>query len=194
MHPSECCWGLILVMVCMMRAGPAQRLQHWGPCGGRGAQQGSSLPRRSTKSRSGRSSRNRCTMLLISSPSLACFTARVMARHTFCTRTWRAVANVRSPPRCLRKRIRAAWRAPSSLAAAISSCSAVSMSKGAIVAAHERRYEAKVSRASGENTVCRVQQGPSVWLSPPARRSCAGWSPGVDGHSSSPSVLPESRT
>ena len=88
-------------------------------------------------------------MLLISSPSLACFTARVMARHTFCTRTWRAVANVRSPPRCLRERIRAAWRAPSSLAAAMSSCSAVSMSKGAIVAAHERRYEARVSRASG---------------------------------------------
>ena len=110
---------------------------------------GSSLPRRSTKSRSGRSSRNRCTMLLISSPSLACFTARVMARHTFCTKTWRAVANVTSPPRCLRERIRAAWRAPSSLAAAISSCSAVSMSNGAIVAAHERRYEARVSRASG---------------------------------------------
>ena len=78
-----------MAMVCMMRAEPARFPLVLPDASSKGApgvaverSSGSSLPR-STRSRSGRSSRKRCTMLLIKGPSLACFTARVMARHKF---------------------------------------------------------------------------------------------------------------
>ena len=73
----------------------------------------------------------------------------VMASHRLRTRTGRAVAKVSAGPAFFRAKAWAACSAPLSLAAAIRSCSAESMSKGAMVAAQERRYEASSSSASG---------------------------------------------
>ena len=60
-HPKECSWGLILAMVCMMRAGPARFPLVLPDASSIGApvvaverSRGSNLPRRSTRSRSGR--------------------------------------------------------------------------------------------------------------------------------------------
>ena len=71
-------------------------------------------------------------MLLISSPSLACWTARLMARQTFCTRDLACHGRSKVAATLLAREDTGPpgghlhhWPA------AISSCSAVSMSKGA---------------------------------------------------------------